>query len=111
MAGTILAAAMEPVVASGSGEPASSETADPPIRVLVVDDEPEIGRLTMRMLAAEGARVEVENDPARAHQRLDDADRHWDVIVMDVGMPGISGVELLHHHRALGHLSTVVMLT
>jgi two-component system response regulator HydG len=82
-----------------------------PIRVLVIDDEPDIGRLTMRMLVADGAAVEVESDPARAQRRLDDADRHWDVIVMDVGLPGISGVELLHHHIALGHSATVIMLT
>src|SRR5436853_6071671 len=83
--------------------------AEPAIRVLVVDDEPDVGRLTMRMIAADGATVEVENDPQRALKRLDDADRHWDVIVLDVGMPGISGVDLLHHHRSLGHLSTVLM--
>jgi two-component system response regulator HydG len=95
----------------GGARSAPVEDAEPPIRVLVVDDEPDVGRLTMRMIAADGAKVEVENDPARARERLVDADRNWDVIVLDVGMPEISGVDLLHHHRALGHLSAVIMLT
>ena len=112
--GTILARIMEGRAAAtegGATRSAPVPEGDAPIRVLVVDDEPDVGRLTMRMIAADGAKVEVENDPARARQRLDDADRHWDVIVLDVGMPEISGVDLLHHHRALGHLSAVIMLT
>src|SRR5258705_11041365 len=100
----------QPATTDAGGERAAAPLlAEPPIRVLVVDDEPDVGRLTMRMIAADGAKVEVENDPNRALQRLDDADRHWDVIVLDVGMPGIRGVDLLHHHPALGHLSTVLM--
>jgi two-component system response regulator HydG len=102
-------------VGAVAGNPAVPAPADAamgqPIRVLVVDDEPDIGRLTMRLLAADGASVEVESDPARAMQRLDDADRHWDVIVLDIGMPGVSGIELLRHHVALGHSSTVIMLS
>src|SRR5687767_373844 len=100
---------MEHLGAVAAGSAAAPVAADAsmgqPIRVLVVDDEPDIGRLTMRLLAADGANVEVESDPARAMRRLDDADLHWDVIVLDIGMPGVSGVELLRHHVALGHSS------
>jgi len=91
--------------------PVEGAAADAPIRVLVVDDEPNIGRLTMRLLASDGAAVEVEHDPARALARLEEADRFWDVIILDVSMPGVSGLELLHHHIALGHTATVIMLT
>jgi DNA-binding NtrC family response regulator len=100
----------------GESEPVATEAraergrdpAEPPIRVLVVDDEPEVGRLTMRLLVADGAQVELEHDPERALSQLD---QDLDVIVLDVGMPGISGVELLHQHRARGLTSAVVMLT
>ena len=99
-----------PVTGEGRRERTAAPAEDG-IRVLVVDDEPEVGRLTMRLLVADGARVEVENDPARALARFDAGDADLDVIVMDVGMPGISGVELLHQHRARGLSSAVVMLT
>ena len=80
-------------------------------RVLVVDDEPEIGRLTMRLIAADGASVEFESDPARALQRMSAPEADWDVVVLDVSMPGMTGLEVLQHHRALGLPSTVIMLT
>src|SRR5688500_9024779 len=101
----------EPVVSEPRGA-AAAEPGEPPVRVLVVDDEPDVGRLTMRLLVADGAQVEVENDPSRALRRFeDDGDRDLDVIVMDVGMPGISGVDLLRQHTARGLSSAVVMLT
>ena len=63
-------------------------------RVLVVDDDPAVARLTAEMLEAAGCRSETTNDP-RAALRWLDAGRTYDMLLLDVVMPGgMSGLEL-----------------
>ncbi len=78
-------------------------------KVLVVDDEREfmqtlVERLSLRNLAAEG----VESGPA-ALERLAAGD--MDVVVLDVKMPGMDGVETLKEIKKRHPLVEVVMLT
>lgn len=35
----------------------------------------------------------------------------WDVVLLDVNLPGMSGIQVLEHFRAAGSLASVVMLT
>lgn len=63
--------------------------------VLVVDDEPVVRRLVARMLGAEGYTIHEASDGAEALDRVrTDADL-FDVIVSDIVMPRMNGVELL----------------
>lgn len=77
---------------------ARSESQPPQVRrefrVLVVDDEPLIPRLIQRLLAAH--RVEVRFDSEAVLVELE-KDRDFDVILCDVMMPGLSGIEF--HQR------------
>lgn len=67
-------------------------TAGPRPKVLVIDDEPAIGRSLARALR--DAEVQVANGGAEgiAHA-LENPDR-WDLILCDIGMPGVDGVSV-----------------
>ncbi len=65
-------------------------------RVLVVDDEPVIVRMLSRSLASH-ADVTGESDPARALALILQDGARLDVIVCDVMMPGMTGIDL--HER------------
>jgi diguanylate cyclase (GGDEF)-like protein len=70
-------------------------TADPVARVLVVDDEDTLRRLTRRHL--EKAGYECEDAPDAAAARVLLAEQSFEVVLCDVRMPGESGLELIKH--------------
>ena len=65
------------------------------VRALIVDDE-ELGRRVIRTLLASDADVEVIGEAASAPEaRRRIAAEHPDLVFMDIGMPGGSGIEVL----------------
>ncbi|MCX5897734.1 MAG: response regulator, partial [Proteobacteria bacterium] len=67
------------------------------MRVLVVDDELGIREGCRRALTPQGFEVEVaENGPAGL-ARLREG--HFDLLLLDAMMPGMSGLEVLQHAR------------
>ncbi len=89
----------------------ASSSADrvPRSRILVVDDEKSI-RLTVRaLLQDQGYEVEIAEDANRARELL--ANGAWDVVVTDIVLPGVSGVELLKTIRAACPDVEVIMMT
>jgi two-component system NtrC family sensor kinase len=68
-------------------------------RILVVDDEPEVGDLVADMLRVDGHVVEVTRSAEQALQRVTSV--RFDVVVIDIRMPDVDGVEL---YRRLGQL-------
>jgi DNA-binding response OmpR family regulator len=86
-------------------------TAEPRPRglVLVVEDEPAIADVIRLNLARAGYGVEVEHDGARALdavRRLRPA-----AIVLDVGLPGLDGVEICRRLRAADDWTPVLFVT
>lgn len=77
--------------------------------VLLVDDEPTITRGYARTLADVGFEVEIANSGQQAHERV--RNRAFDVIVSDIAMPGMSGLELLRGVREFDLDVPVVMMT
>src|SRR5262245_35200930 len=76
-------------------------------RVLVVDDEPQIRRALAINLRARGYDVALAPDGQRA---LDLAARtHPDVVVLDLGLPGMDGVEVIRGLRGWSHVPIVVL--
>ena len=69
-------------------------------RVLVVDDEAQITRVLRTALSAQGYDVRAANDPEEALLLFDEW--HPDLMVTDLMMPGISGVELCRRVRSKG---------
>ena len=78
-------------------------------RILVIDDEAVIGISCKRILAPEGHEVEVYQDPqAGLRAALSGA---FDVILVDLMMPGLGGLEILERVKSAGIASEVVIIT
>jgi len=81
---------------------------DPP-RILVVDDEPAVQQALARAFALERYAVDIAGDGDAALAAL--AGQRFDAVVLDVMMPGVSGLEVCRRLRASGDHSPVLMLT
>lgn len=64
-------------------------------RILVVDDEPPIRRFLSQVLTDEGHKVETTDNADDALERL--KQKRYNLILVDIKMPGMSGVELYQH--------------
>ncbi|MFV0279944.1 MAG: response regulator [Rhodoblastus sp.] len=77
--------------------------------LIVVDDDLRIRTLLARYLAQAGYRVTTAASAAEARQRM--ATLAFDLIVLDVMMPGESGVDFARSFRAAGGATPILMLT
>jgi two-component system response regulator MprA len=78
-------------------------------RILVVDDDAAIRRVLARMLTAEGYGVATVADGGSA---LVELERHLpDLVVLDIGMPGLDGLAVARRVRAKGVAVPILMLT
>jgi two-component system response regulator MprA len=78
-------------------------------KILVVDDEPAVQQALARAFALERYEVEVARGGGEALEAL--AGERFDAVVLDVTMPGVSGLEVCRRLRASGDRSPVLMLT
>ena len=79
---------------------------------MVVEDDPEVSKAIFRKLGGDGHDVELTEDPRPVLERLAQGeDETWDVVLLDVGLPGMSGIDVLHRFREAGSLSSIIMLT
>src|SRR5512135_1915331 len=79
------------------------------IRVLVVDDEEPLRRLLKKELGRKGFSVEVASDGGEALNIL--RDNVFDVLLLDIVMPGIDGIELMNRLKADPASPVIVVLT
>jgi two-component system phosphate regulon response regulator OmpR len=77
--------------------------------LLVVDDDARLRALLQRFLAEQGFRVTVAGDAAAARQAL--GAMSYDLVVLDVMMPGETGLELTEALRRDGQDVPILMLT
>ncbi len=77
-------------------------------RILIADDEPDLRRMLTAYLKAEGYEPSVAADGPQALERV--RAESPDLVVLDVGMPGIDGFEVLQRIRADSDVP-VIMLT
>lgn len=81
----------------------------PELRVLLVDDEEELVGTLAERLALRGYDVTYLLDGAAAVKRA--AEEHFDVMVLDVMMPGMSGLEVLKEVKRGEPGLPVILLT
>ena len=77
--------------------------------ILVVDDEPQIRDLLKRFLTLRGYKVRVASDGQQALTMVEQ--QAPQLIVLDVYMPGINGVEVLRQLRRKKYTGGVILLT
>ncbi|NWL76517.1 chemotaxis protein [Pseudomonas taiwanensis] len=71
------------------------------LRVLIVDDSADIRTIMQAVLEMEGASVTTADDGISALKLLEDDG--WDLILSDIGMPGMDGHELMRRIRQMPH--------
>jgi len=79
------------------------------VAILVIEDEPGIADFVRRGLEAAGFTVEVEADGALG--LLAAQGEHVQLVILDLGLPGLSGEEVLSRLRALRPALPVIVLT
>ena len=81
------------------------------MRVLIVDDEPP-ARERLRSMLAEAGDFEVAGEAGHGEQAIDLVDRLTpDIVLLDVRMPGIDGLEVARHLAALPAPPAVIFTT
>jgi two-component system phosphate regulon response regulator OmpR len=80
-----------------------------PAHILVVDDDARLRALLQRFLTEQGFRVSTAENAATARAAL--ADMAFDLLVLDVMMPGETGLQLTSALRAEGQEVPILMLT
>lgn len=85
------------------------QSGDSAIRILLVEDDQDIGARLTEGLASFGFVVEhvEDGEQALSFVRLE----RFDAIVLDLGLPGLSGIEVLRGLRRAGVATPVLILT
>jgi DNA-binding response OmpR family regulator len=79
--------------------------------VLIVEDEKHLADGLRYNLKAEGYNVETVRTAEDALSRLTNDGRNYDVVVLDVMLPGMDGFALASNLRSQGHFVPILMLT
>ena len=79
------------------------------IKILIVDDEPDIRTIIKKGLELEGYKVDEEADPRRVIPKYHPG--HYDLVLLDIRMPGMSGFELFREIRKVDRKVKVCFIT
>ena len=79
------------------------------VRILIVEDDATLASGIARILEGEGHAVDVVAKGEHAVQGV--RQERFDVVILDVGLPGIDGFEVLRRMRAAGDRTPVLVLT
>ncbi len=80
-------------------------------RILLVEDEVLVGTMVRMNLESEGHEVLWQRDAETAWQVLEGQAGHFDLVLLDIALPGMSGLDLLEKLRAAELGTPVLMLT
>lgn len=79
------------------------------MRILLVEDDVMLGDTLQRALIAQQYAVDwVKTGEAARHTLLSE---HFDLVIMDLGLPGMDGIAVLQHIRRQGKTLPVLILT
>ena len=79
------------------------------LEVLLLDDEPIVGKRLKPALVKFGCNVEVFEDPKHALERIDQ--KEFDIVVTDIRMDDIDGLDVLQHVLKTSERTKVIMIT
>jgi DNA-binding NtrC family response regulator len=79
------------------------------VRILIVDDDRDMQENIAEILGAEGFSVDVANDGEEALELL--GENEFDLVLLDLIMPGLGGMDLLPSVKRLNPRAQVIMIT
>lgn len=80
-------------------------------RVYLAEDEPLVAEAIAAALKRAGHTVESSGDGAHAWEQLKDRLNEFDLLVFDVNMPGLDGIELAHRARASHYIGRLMIVS
>lgn len=80
-----------------------------PLHVLILDDEPIVGKRLKPALAKMGCEVEVFDRPKEAMKRI--GEKQFDIVVTDIYMDDIDGLQILEYVQKECPRTKVVIIT
>ena len=80
------------------------------MHLLVVEDDPRLGRLLQRLLEDDRHLVELTDSGETAAETIE-ANRELDAVILDLGLPDISGIEVAQRVRRAGVRTPMLILT
>ena len=90
-------------------QPAEETVVNEPFEVLIVDDDPSIRKRCVQLLHKQGYRVEGISSGDVALRLV--KSRHIGLVVADIRMPGLNGLELLEKIKEINPSTEVIMIT
>ena len=78
-------------------------------RILIAEDEPRISSFVSKGLSSNGYAVSVVEDGRSAYDYASTGE--FDLMILDIGLPGMDGFEVLRKLRATGNAIAVIILT
>ncbi len=79
------------------------------LQVMILDDEPIVGKRLRPILTKSGFEVEVFENPTEALSRLND--KEFDIVVTDLRMEGVDGIHVLEHVMRKCEHTRVILIT
>lgn len=80
-----------------------------PHRLLIIEDEPTLGKLLTYNLSQEGYETVLVDHGTDGLQTA--LQQHFDLIILDIMLPGMNGLEILAEIRRRGNKTPVIILT
>ena len=78
-------------------------------RILIAEDDPAVASLLADALGAAGFATAVVSDGGEALERADS--EAFDLVILDIGLPSVDGLQLLNELRARGRSVPVLILS
>ncbi len=81
------------------------------IKILIIDDDEDISNLFSQFLKKEGFKVKSFIDPFKALEEIEQKPKSYSLIITDIRMPGMSGIELVRRICSLNQNIKVIIMS
>lgn len=89
----------------------TSSPSESPRQILVIDDDEDILNLFSGFLRKQGYSVTSYLDPLKAVEEIHRRPQKYSLIITDIRMPGISGIELIRRICKINHAIKVIIIS
>ncbi len=82
---------------------------DDQLKLIIIDDEAIVLKRLRQALEKDGFEVETFEDGSSALKRINE--KHFDIVVTDVRMPGLNGIQVLEEIMSRSKQTKVILIT